>query len=422
MPNLTDSYIRTLVQPKRGHAFHWDAKLTGFGVRVTAAGATAFVFRYIAGGRGGKERLWTIGAWGPSPLWSASGARKKAEELAAKLLTSGVGPFEDIAERRLRDEQLAARPDVARLCDDFLERHARPKKRPASVEGDESLIRRVIRPRIGARKVEEITTRDIEDIHHAMKNTPYQANRCVAVLSKMFTLAVKWRWRPDNPCRGIEKFQEERRNRWLDRKELADLGQALDAYSRANSRAVNAIRLLLLTGSRKQEALMAEWEHIDFERGVWTKPSAHTKQKRFEMVPLSAPALALLVEMKAAALPGQRFLFPGNKSTLGAETHMTELKRAWDTVCKMAGLKNARLHDLRHTYASHLVSGGLPLEIVGGLLGHTQVATTRRYAHLADSPLREATERFGRIVENARMEKSGEIVPLSPRRGRRKSA
>jgi integrase len=169
--------------------------------------------------------------------------------------------------------------------------------------------------------------------------------------------------------------------------EIERLCDALDKYS--NQSVANAIRLMLLSGPRKSEALTARWEDFNLELGVWTKPSHHTKQKRTEHVPLSAPAVQLLVSLKEKA-DGNAHLFPSDV----AEQPLNEIKWAWAKLCK-----------LRHTYASHLVSSGMSLPIVGRLLGHTQPQTTARYAHLADDPLRQATNRFASIVAAARSRK-----------------
>jgi integrase len=205
----------------------------------------------------------------------------------------------------------------------------------------------------------------------------------------MFSLAVGWQWRADNPVTGIPKFPEERRDRWLKDEELSRLFTALDSSS--NQRAAMAIRLLILTGSRRGEVLSATWDQFDLDGGTWTKPSAHTKQKKTEHVPLSSAALEMLRAWRAQVQPDCPHLFPGDADGKPLQI----IKRAWKTVCQSAGLKEVRMHDLRHTYASHLVSSGLSLAIVGRLLGHTQAQTTHRYAHLADAPLRAATELFG---------------------------
>jgi integrase len=231
----------------------------------------------------------------------------------------------------------------------------------------------------------------------------------------MFSLAIKWEMRPDNPAKGIERNPEQRRDRFLSGDELARLTEALADHSEQQS--ANAVRLLLLTGARRGEVLSATWDQFDLENGVWTKPSAHTKQKKDHRVPLSAPALQLLSDMNAASTSDH--LFPGKSP----DVPMTEIKHFWAAVCRKAKIRDCRLHDLRHTYASILASSGLSLPIVGALLGHTQPGTTARYAHLYDDPLREATERVGAVVSAAgkgetagRYEESDDcIVPRKPR-------
>ncbi len=190
-----------------------------------------------------------------------------------------------------------------------------------------------------------------------------------------------------------------------DEEEIRRFSDALDDYSDQN--AANALRLILLTGARAGEVLKSDWSQFDLGRGIWTKPSHHTKQKKIEYVPLSGPALNLLTDMKSKS--STTHLFPGS----GGDARVT-LRRPWVQACKAAGLAEpiqlkgtkravtryrpaVRIHDLRHTYASHLVSAGMSLHVVGRLLGHTQPQTTARYAHVADEALRNATERFGSI-------------------------
>lgn len=225
-----------------------------------------------------------------------------------------------------------------------------------------------------------------------MRDTPYQANRTLALMSKMFELSVRWGQRSDNPARGIEKFSEEKRDRWLSDDELQRLLVALSTHP--NQVAANAIRLQLLTGARIGEVLTAKWEDFDLERAVWTKPSHHTKQKRREHLPISVATRDLLTAMKAEASTESCWLFPGRSS----DQPYKDLKRFWRSVTTSAGLKDYRIHDNRHTHASHLVSSGLSLTIVGRLLGHTNPATTQRYAHLADDPLRQAVDVMGKKI------------------------
>ena len=284
--------------------------------------------------------------------------------------------------------QLGGAPH-ADLAVAYLERHAVPKKRPKSVRDDRAMLHNIILPKLGAKKVDAIGRRDVEAIQVAMKDRPYQANRVLSLLSKMFNLAVEWKWRTDNPARSVERYQEQKRERWLSDEELRHLCAVLDEHP--NTRAANAVRLQLLTGARLGEVLTSRKEDFDLHRGIWTKPSHQTKQKRTEHLPLSAQALILVTLIIETSDAGSPFLFPGNRPG----QPLREIKKFWSAVMRKARIANYRRHDNRHTYASHLVSSGLSLEIVGRLLGHTTTTTTKRYAHLADDPLRAAANRFG---------------------------
>jgi integrase len=250
--------------------------------------------------------------------------------------------------------------------------------------------------------VKDVTFSDIERLHRYLKNTPYAANRTVALISKMFALAIKWEWLDRNPAKGIERYPEEKRERFLRPDEINRLSQALIDHvtkaARPNEarKIADAIRLLMLTGARRSEVLSATWKMFDLKAGIWIKPSSHTKQKTKHRIPLSPPALQLLVEIKDRTAD-LKYVFPSRRGS--KHPHVTELKKAWAKICKLADLESVRIHDLRHTYASVLVSGGASLPLIGALLGHTQVQTTQRYAHLMDDPLREATARVGAVIE-----------------------
>ena len=175
-----------------------------------------------------------------------------------------------------------------------------------------------------------------------------------------------------------------------------------------NRRAANAVKLMILTGARKSEVLNATWDQFDFERGRWVKPSHHTKQKKTEHVPLSRPVIELLSSMRTEADAECQYVFPGNAD----DKPLGNIKRFWQGVRRAAQIEGVRLHDLRHTYASGLVSKGLSLHIVGRLLGHTQPQTTHRYAHLEDQALRDATEQFSASIGVA-VEEDADASPLS---------
>jgi integrase len=250
---------------------------------------------------------------------------------------------------------------------------------------------------------------DIERLHNSLKPTPYQANRVLSLLKKMFACAVDWELRLDNPARKIKKFHEDKRETWLSGEQLQVLSDALDDYPEQD--AADALRLLIVTGSRPGEVLGATWPMFNLQRGVWTKPSHHTKQTKEEHVPLNPPALAILKRM--AQHKTGIHLFPGRE---GDRRARTTLRNAWKQVCKAAGLAtkytvigkrgkplprwkpSVRTYDLRHSFASHLIQRNKSLVLVGKLLGHTQSSTTDRYAHASDSSLRNVTNDFSEVL------------------------
>ena len=295
---LTKSIVEGIT-PVSEDVVVWDENLPGFGVRVKVSGLRSYIVQYRCRTTGASRRM-TIGQHGP--LLSFDGAKKQARAVLADAMRG-----RDPAEER-RSARKA--PTTAELASDYLARHAIPKKRPKSVRDDRAMLQRYVLPGLRSKKVDAVTRRDIESIHVALKDKPYQANRVLALLSKMFSLAVEWGWRPDNPVKGIERYNEERRDRWLTDDELRRLCAVLDRHP--NQRAANAVRLQLLTGARMGEVLNARKDAFDLERGVWTKPSHQTKQKRTEHVPLSAQALALVAAIVGASDPGSPHLFPGN--------------------------------------------------------------------------------------------------------------
>jgi integrase len=273
------------------------------------------------------------------------------------------------------------------MCDRFAREYF-PYLRASSAGDYETAIRLHIRPALGRQKVCALTYGDIAALHRRISVTAtYQANRAVAVLSRMLNLTIKWGWRSDNPARGVQRNQEEKRHRYLTADELGRLTKAL--VDHPDKQAANIFRLLLLTGARRGEVQAMRWGDLDLTAGVWTKPASLTKQRALHRVPLSAPARQLLAELEAER-DGAEFVFGGR---FGA--HRVELKAAWAALCKSARISNLRIHDLRHSFASQAASMGLSLPTIGALLGHTQPSTTHRYSHLIDDVLRRATESIG---------------------------
>jgi integrase len=392
---LTTDAVKKLTRPARGSCITYDnavgddprKTVSGFGARITARGHVAFVLNYRAAG---IERRLTIGSY---PTWAVARARKRARELRLRI-DQGEDP---LAERQA--ERTA--PTMRDLAQRYREEYA-PRKR--SRRDDYQMLDKWVLPALGEKRVADVRYADIVSLHAKITKagSPIRANRCAALLSKMFALSIRWQWRDDNPARAIERNPENPRNRYLTGDELERLVAALSAYP--NQQATSAVRLLLLTGSRRMEVLSARWTEFDFEKGNWRKPSAHTKTKRDHVVPLSAPALQLLASMPRTG----PYVFPGR-----GEDHLRDIKTPWAQLCKAANIEGLRLHDLRHSFASILVSSGASLPLIGALLGHVQPGTTQRYSHLFDEAQRAATERVAAVIMGS--SESGEVVPMQER-------
>ncbi|MBP6952516.1 MAG: tyrosine-type recombinase/integrase [Alphaproteobacteria bacterium] len=388
---LTKRVVESATPDSSKRIVLWDTEITGLCVRIYPSGKKTYFLQYRNKNR--ETHKVKIGVHGTITT-------ELAREQAVKLsLNISIGEDPSVKVISANKGQ-----SMQELAEQYLSLHAKLKKAPKGYKEDSAILKDVILKKYARMKVDAISIFDLQKLHSELQETPYRANRVRALLSKMFNLAVQWGWRSDNPVIGVEKYQEYKRHRWLDAEEAQRLFPALATYY--NQSVANAIRLLLLTGSRRNEVLHATWEQFDLEKGIWTKPAHTTKQRRMEHLPLSFQVIEMLKDMKTEA--ESPFLFPGKVPG----KPLQEIKKAWDTIRKRAGLPDVRLHDLRHTYASHLVSSGLSLSIVGKLLGHTQASTTQRYAHLADKPLREATELFGSKME--KLASSNEMAAHSP--------
>jgi integrase len=391
--HLTDRLVKALEAPAEGYRLEPDDEVKGFNVRITAANVRSFVVRYRT--KTGLQRSYTIGAF---PDWKTAAARDEAKRIK-RAVDGGGDPVGD--ERELR-----AAATVNELANRF-EAEVLPRNRPKTRRNYHNQIRTEIRPALGKLKVEAVRFADIDKLHRELsERAPYQANRVIALLSRMFAMAVKWEMRSDNPCKGIERNAEDKRERYLSPEEIARLSDALDKFSEQQTSDI--VRMLLLTGARVGETMQARWSDINLELGRWTKPSAHTKQRKAHVLPLSDAAVLLLRRIREAVPAACPFVFPADKD---GTTHRREMKNGWTRICEMAEIENCRVHDLRHTAASILINQNYSLPIVGQLLGHTVPATTQRYAHLADDPLRRAVEDVAAVITG---KPSAEVVALLP--------
>jgi integrase len=397
--HLTDAVVRRLPTPKSGKRIVLDdEEVTGFGVRITAAGARSYILRYTT--RAGRERTFTIN---DATVCRTTVARAEAKRLR-EMVKAGGDPLADIEDER-------AAPSMVDLIERFREEHL-PRKRESTRADYERMLKNHIGPHFGQHtKVADVRFEDVDALHRRITRggSTYAANRCIAVLSKMFSLAIRWNMRSDNPARGIERNTEYGRRRYLSGEELGRLVAALAKHP--DQQAANVLRVCLLTGCRRGEALSMRWADVDLTEGVWSKPPSSTKQKEHHQTPLSAPARQLLSEIRERYVrehpkkPLPEYVFPGT----GITGHRVELKKDWRQLTKSAQIAGLRIHDLRHSYASQLVSGGASLVLVGAMLGHASPSTTARYAHMFSDPQRAAAERVGAVITAA-----GKPAPAPP--------
>ena len=394
MAILNDKFIKPLPIPKSKHKIYWDDKVIGLGLRITNKNFKSFVLRYVIDGR---ERKYTIGSY---PELSCTAAREIAGRLKGEII-KGNDPLED-------RKAAYGTPTLKEFWLEFLKSKEKIL-RTKTLDNYKIVMKTHILPKFGNYKINSIIKRDIENFHSCLSSTPVVANKSLQILSSIFSTAINWGLVSNNQVTGIKKFKEHKRERYLSEEEIAKLIEALDMAQ--NQMNTNAVKLILLTGSRKTEVLSARWQDFDFEKAVWNKPSFLTKQNKSSHVPLNSEALEILLNMKQNIVADQDIEnYPEDQIISTKEyvfynpkikTHLKDIKRFWANICKKAGIENARIHDLRHTFASILVSNGVSLEVIGKLIGHSNITTTQRYSHLANEALKQASEAFVSKIKKA---------------------
>lgn len=348
----------------------FDDKLTGFIMEVRSSGAVTFYVRYRdARNRQREVRLGKLGDI------TVEQARRRAQELRAEASLGG-----DPAGDR---DRLRAVPTFT----DFVENRYLPfaKERLRSYRDHVGFFRLRLKALWGGRPLDEIRPQDVAALQDRLRHgglSNATVNRYVAFVRRVFNLALRWEaYEGRNPAQHAEMRREHNRERFLTEVELRALFMAL--RDEPNKSAAHVLAFLAATGARKGEALGAKWEHIDYQRRLWTVPVSKNGRRRH--IPLSDAALAILERQRSWA--SGAFVFPGSDP----DKQLADPNRAWRRAKKRAGLdKDLRIHDLRHTFASTLVGKGRSLHEVGTLLGHSQISMTMRYAHLAPARLIEA--------------------------------
>ena len=357
----------------------WDRELPGFGVRVYRSGRKVYVVQSRS--RGVPRRV----TLGPHDELTAAQARLRAAQVIDRI-------------KRGREPVPAeAEPTIADLAERYLSAYVAQNCNAHTAGIYKGSLENHILPELGMMPLAMVETAHVAALHYRLRATPRAANRVLSVLSKMFSLASAWGLVADrtNPCRGVRKYKEKKRERFLSRDEYRRLGMALveaEAEAQAGADgavspyAVAALRLLMLTGCRLNEILTLRWDDIDRTAGEFRLRDGKTGAR---MVPLTPTAEAVLAGI--ARVQGNPWVIVGKQPG----THLSNITADWYRLRAHAGLDDVRIHDLRHSYASRALAAGESLSMIGKLLGHADIQSTARYAHLARETERLSAARVG---------------------------
>ena len=380
MAKLTKRQIEALEVQDKDY-FIWDSELSGFGVRVFPTGRKQFVIQYRFGKISRRMSLGRFGAITPD----------QARGLALEALVKIRQDIDPQVQKREKRTALTVRELAQRFDEEHIEVHLKE----STAKEYRRNLKLFILPAIGHLRIIDVTRADIAKYHHDWRHRPYQANRNIEIISKMFNLAELWGLRPDgtNPRKHIKKYPEKKRERYFSAAELRAIGRVLAEMEEERIElpsAIAAVRLLLFTGCRLGEIMTVRWEHVDRSAKLLRLPDSKTGAKEVHLGTAAVTVLSSIERQK-----DNPWVIVGRNE--GA--HLTDLQPFWQRVRGRAGLKNARIHDLRHTFASVAVSNGQSLPMIGKLLGHTQVQTTARYAHLANQPVLQAANDVSSLIE-----------------------
>jgi integrase len=404
---LTDDFIRALPLPGKGNRVYFDQPnpdvpdtkdvvTPGLGLRITAAGHKAWVFRYRPKDGSGDQRKLTLGRY---PHLGISSARKKARDLRREI-DGGADPQGDKAARR-------SVPTIAKFAEQYdAEQMALVRAgelRMSTLAGYRTLIRLYIVPELGHIRVTDLDRQEVKGLHRKITATGkrIQANRVIACLSAMMGYAIGAEVRADNPTVKAVKFNKElHRHRDLTTEERGRLAVEL---ARHTNPAARVLQFLMVTGARKSEARLARWADFDLTGKVpmWNRKAADQKAGHDHSLVLNNVAVQLLntIREQTVAAHGElsEFVFVGS----GPRAHIINLRKTWSAILKAADITDLHIHDVRHHYASVLASSGASLPLIGSLLGHRSVSSTARYVRLFKDPQLEASNRAGAVIAAA---------------------
>ena len=383
---LTKKAVEAL-EIKQKPYFIFDNTVPGFSIHVSDKGKRHYCFQYTRNKR--VKRMWL----GQHGIMTTEQARSEAIAKLSEVKAGG----DPQADKMRKNKELYISDVAKRFFEDYVKLRC---KKSSQVEYKRHLEVNIA-PVLKDIKISELEHSDVLTLHHKLRKKPYEANRCISVLSKMCSMAEKWGMRKisTNPCKHVEKYPEKARSRYLTDEEtqrLADTLEEIKSYPDENLSAVYCIQLLLFTGCRLGEIRTLKWEYIDYEKKLFRLPDSKTGSK---IVYAGAIVMNLLDEIKnnPARPEDNPYVIWGRKPN----TCLNDLQNAWRRFLRAAEIENLRIHDLRHSFASFIVNEGTSLAMISKLLGHTQIQTTERYSHIMADPLiktaEKVTEKLGKI-------------------------
>ncbi len=378
---FTKPALSALPTPEKGRVYYYDEKTSGLAICVTQAGSKAFYLYKKVQGKPMRLRLGTF------PDVSIEQSRKLAAKALAEI-ADGNNPQED---RMIQREHARDEFTLRELFGWFIEHHAKPHKKQNSIKEDERLFERYLKPWDNHR-ISTIKCLDVRTLHAKIgrENGKYAANRMLSLLGTMFAKAIDSddvALETANPTRGITRFDEKSRDRFLQSDELPKFFESLEQEPSGVMR--DFFLILLLTGARRSNTLAMRWNDINLELAVWRIPE--TKSGDAVAIPLSLDAVQILESRKALAEKSCEWVFPATRSD-SISGHLNYPAKAWKRICDRAGLVDLRIHDLRRTLGSWQAATGASLPVIGKTLGHRNQATTQIYARLNLDPVRQSVD------------------------------
>jgi integrase len=385
MSQLTKAIIDRSLHKEKVYMV-WDETIKGFGCKIHPTKKT-FVY-YFRSPVNKKFSYITIGVYGSITV---DEARIQAKKFAHSVQIEKIDPREF---KKVEIQQSATFEEFWQV---FTEKYIKHHHKPSTVKRDGSRIKNYILPFFGKKLIANIERKDIIGFKDTMSHVKGNCTKCLRLLSVAFNQAELWEYIPanTNPCRGVPKTPDKMMERFLSIDELTRLEKTLEAretLALASPYTINAFRLIIYTGCRLGEVLSLKWEDVDLPNNCLRLKDSKTGKRT---IPLNEHAIRIISNVQKQA--DNHYVFCGKKPG----THLVAVQKIWERIRKQAGISDVRIHDLRHSFASFMIMNGLNIFEVSKLLGHADIKTTMRYAHLTNQSLVEVTNKGGTIFNQS---------------------